>query len=118
MLMLLLSLPAARVRLGAANILGLALAAAATPLALMPAHAQGYCSEPVVPLCLRDIAGGSTAVESAAEQEQCRADVERYLASMNEYRDCLNASVDAASEKIADAERRFACLSGEGASCD
>lgn len=75
--------------------------------------AQTLCSRPVQPLCTTDI----QAVDSGPERLRCLDDIARYLAGLEEYRDCLGSAVEQSEAMLAAASRFRSCLREDGDSC-
>lgn len=76
--------------------------------AVVPASAQIYCSEPIVPYCLdsRSTGGDSSSVMRCREDVETFAeDVADYLACLDENAASLRAKVKAMREKIENMER-------------
>lgn len=78
-----------------------------------PASAQTLCSKPVQPLCTTDM----QATDTGPDRLRCLEDTARYLDGLNDYRDCLDASL-ANAESMVEATKRFrACLRDDGENC-
>lgn len=93
----------------------LILLAAAAHLALATSvSAYGYCSEPSSePWCLSD----DDSFKNGGDFDSCRWEVERFVADVNEYVECLAGEQEEQIERADDVIRRFNCGAESGEAC-
>ena len=75
-------------------------------------RAQSLCSKPVTPICATRIpaADPAPATEKPVARHRCIEDAGTYRERMQEYRQCLQGSVDEAERSLKAADAFIACL--------
>ncbi len=76
-------------------------------------HAQAHCSRPIRPVCAITMPGA----DIVSSRMKCRGDADRYLASLQEYRACLEGGLADATARMEAAERFRSCLQEERSDC-
>ena len=73
-----------------------------------------YCSPPVQPLCSTQVGTFAT----KPKREECQAEIERYVASVFRYRQCLTKEMERAVLEVNTVVERFRCRLKEKRLCD
>lgn len=83
------------------------------------ARAQSLCSQPVTPICATGLpaATPTPATEKAVNRSRCVEDAGTYRERLEEYRQCLQGSIDQADRSLRAADAFIACLKQGAEEC-